>query len=118
MSLAERSQIMNRAARQQELMRSTPSELLSRYTQLAHGVQSGVAWRQGQEAPGYDRDKHMRTGVDITKAEQGGLAMLLVRKGLITHEEYLAALVEGLELEVLTFEDEATTASGVSITFG
>jgi hypothetical protein len=43
--------------------------------------------------------KHLRTGIDITKSDQGALATLLIEKGVITEAEYFKALADGMERE-------------------
>lgn len=72
------------------------------YEQAAHGVQTGVAYRD--EVDGYA--KHLRTGIDISKAEQFGLACLLIDKGVFTSEEYAEYMRLALNTEVDRLEKE------------
>lgn len=69
-----------------------------RYLDAAHGMQSGVAMKMN-----YDQDettpKHLRVGVNSAMVEHSALAQLLVAKGVITWEEYYAALADGMEAE-------------------
>lgn len=58
------------------------------YEQAAHGVQTAIAYdieRGGTAAT----PKHLRVGVDMSKSDMFGLAMLLIQKGIITQEEYV-----------------------------
>lgn len=57
------------------------------YLDAAHGVQSAVALRISQD-PAEANSKHLRVGIDLSKAEQAGLARLLIDKGLFTITEY------------------------------
>ena len=92
-------------ARQEELVQKhSCDELRAMITPLSHAVQSGVALRLNVSS--YANPKHLRTGIDLIRAEGLGLAVLLMRKGLITEEEYLAAIVQGLEEEKAYSERE------------
>ncbi len=71
------------------------------YRKLAHAVQSGVGFDKDKTA---QEPKHLRTGIDITKAEQAGLAQLLMDKGVFTLEEYEQAILQGLRNEVDRYE--------------
>ena len=106
-----------RVARQAELAQLPPAELGAMYARNAHAVQSAVALRLGRG--GVDGSpKHLRAGLDLSKAEFGGLAVLLVAKGIITDKEYLAAIVEGTEDEVRREEDRASKEFGRPVSFG
>lgn len=63
------------------------------YEQAAHGVQTAIKYAMETD-PEYKahEPKHMRTGVDMSKADQAGLAMLLINKGVFTLEEYCEAM--------------------------
>jgi hypothetical protein len=50
--------------------------------------------------------KHMRGGVDMTKADIGGLAMLLIVKGVFTADEYAEALRLAANTELAMREAE------------
>ena len=57
------------------------------YEQAAHGVQTAIAFdmENGGKAA---TPKHLRVGVDMSKADMMGLAMLLISKGVFTLAEY------------------------------
>ena len=64
----------------------------------AHAMQSGVAMKMNYE-PAETTPKHLRVGVNSAMVEHSALAALLMRKGVITEDEYLAALADGMEHE-------------------
>lgn len=107
-------QLAERIERQEELSKIPVEQLVASYEPLAHRVQSGVAFRLDAN-PSSGSAKHLRTGLDLSKAEFGGLAILLVRKGLITNEEYFAAILEGIEDEVDRMECALGGMTGTKI---
>lgn len=78
------------------------------YEQAAHGVQTakamdleaGVRSRTKKFEP-----KHMRTGIDLSKAQQSGLARLLMEKGLFTADEYCEAMRLAVNEELASEQD-------------
>jgi len=75
------------------------------YEAAAHGVQTAIAYvmESGGTAT---TPKHMRTGIDMQKADTGGLATLLVAKGVFTWEEYMEAMRLGANTELAMREAE------------
>jgi hypothetical protein len=72
---------------------------------LMHRVQSAVAFLEGRRDAFGERcaeteSKHLRVGVNSALVETGAIARLMFRKGLITAEDYYAALIEVWEQEV------------------
>ncbi len=57
------------------------------YEQAAHGVQTAIAFDMTQGSTA-STPKHLRVGVDMSKADMMGLTMLLISKGVITLDEY------------------------------
>ena len=86
------------------------------YMEAAHGVQTAVAWHQ-QKYPGFATPKHMRVGIYTLKAEQCGLAELLIEKGVFTQDEYLEAIRVAMNSELAWREEEAREVLGRDITF-
>lgn len=85
------------------------SSLQERYQAAAHKVQSGLHFLMHfYQATRFHRTepKHLRVGIDISKAEQAGLAKLLIAKGVFTDEEYLLAMTEAVEEEANRYRDE------------
>lgn len=70
----------------------------NRYVAATHAMQSGVAMKMNYD-PSETTPKHLRVGVNAAMVEHSALARLLVRKGVITEEEYAAALADGMEAE-------------------
>lgn len=88
--------------------------LAQRVVDASHAIQSGVAWRMGIDRAETD-GKHLRVGVNVAMVEHGALALLLIRKGIITELEYLEAVAEGLEAEKARYEAYLTKATGAEI---
>jgi hypothetical protein len=96
-------------------------DLQQRYAAAAHAVQSGIAMTMSLDghvttADGPASPKHLRVGVDTSKAEQGALAQLLIDKGVFTQEEYFRAIVEGLEAEKIRHEALLSQRLGATVT--
>jgi hypothetical protein len=71
--------------------------------QLLHAIQSGVAFEHSLGS----RDgepKHLRVGVNNALVEIGAIAKLLIDKGIVKEEEVFQYIVEGLEMEVKSYE--------------
>ena len=75
------------------------------YLEAVHGVQCAIGhgMNEGKTAT---EPKHMRTGVDMQKADMLGLAMLLIDKGIITGEEYNEYMRLAANEELAMREDE------------
>ncbi len=86
-----------------------------RYVAAAHAVQAGIATEMEYD-PTFVGPKHLRVGIDTAKAEQGGLAALLIAKGVFTEEEYVLAMVEAMEREKARWEDHVSKRFGQQIT--
>lgn len=76
----------------------TIQEDTDRYVRAAHAMQTGVATEMGWN-PKPTEPKHLRVGVNSALVDSGSLAKLLIDKGLITEEEYVAAIADGMEHE-------------------
>ncbi len=99
-------------------MMSKLSELKARYAAAMHAVQSGVAVMMnfdGGTERGETSPKHLRTGVNSALVDSGALAGLLMRKGVITEEEYLEALAEAAEREKLAYEQRLNEGFGPGV---
>lgn len=57
------------------------------YEEAMHGVQTGIAF-DINAGSNIATPKHLRVGVDSLFINDAALARLLVKKGIITHEEY------------------------------
>lgn len=86
----------------------THDEKVEKYQALLHAIQTGVGWDILEENPDcFDVNanpnlryhKHLRVGIDSAKVEHGALAALLIEKGVFTEDEYMDALIKGMEDE-------------------
>ena len=82
------------------------------YLEAAHALQTGV--RIDQEVLGSTdgTPKHLRVGVNIAMCDHSSLVRLLIKKGIITDEEYLAAITDGLNEEVDRYEKRLNVKLG------
>lgn len=69
-----------------------------RYLDAAHAMQSGVAMKMNYEAA-ETTPKHLRVGVNSAQCSTAALAVLLIDKGVITDDEYVAAVADEMERE-------------------
>jgi hypothetical protein len=91
-------------------------EQKQRLEALQHAMQSGVKFDQDTGST-CGTPKHLRVGVNSCMANQGAMAKLLVDKGVITEDEYIEALIAGMQAEVDRYEAllEAKMGSKVSL---
>ena len=95
---------------------SVRKSLTDRYNAAAHAMQSGVAYLMASTDA--HTPKHLRVGVNTAHADLGSLARLLLSKGVITEEEYLTALAEGMEAEKARYEADISARTGRTVTLG
>lgn len=85
-----------------------------RYRAAMHAVQSGVAAKM--EYDGSETSpKHLRVGVNSAMVEHSALAGLLMRKGVISQEEFYAALADAAEQEQRLYETWLSERTGAHI---
>lgn len=96
-------------------MSDEPKSDLS-YLDAMHAIQTGVAVHM-QFEPSIATPKHLRVGIDSAMVNDAALVRLLVKKGLITHEEYGEELRLEANREVDRSEAtiQAITGSKVSL---
>lgn len=85
------------------------------YLAACHAMQSGVA-QEMVTHPAATHPKHLRVGVNTVLVDHGALVGLLVKKGLITEQEYIDAITAGMRLEVERYEAALTADLGVKVT--
>jgi hypothetical protein len=96
----------------------TMKDLGLSYEEAAHGVQCAILTdMNGFERCAAVEPKHMRTGIDMSKADMLGLAALLMDKGVITHDEYVEYMRRAANQEVAMREEEAFQKYGRRISF-
>jgi len=71
---------------------------------LLHAIQTGVKARIEYGLSNDSDPKHLRVGINNALIAQGALTDLLVKKGLITEEEFAQTYVEFLKKEVESYE--------------
>jgi len=86
-----------------------------RYAAAAHAMQSGVAMEMNHN-PGPTQPKHLRVGINSAMAEHSALAKLLIDKGLISEDEYLEAIADGMEREARSYEERLSAHFGTTVT--
>lgn len=88
------------------------------YKALLHAMQTGVAYVMERDG-GDTTPKHLRVGVNAAMVEHTALANLLIKKGIITEEEYVDQIIIELEREVERYEQRVSElygAAGTKIT--
>lgn len=80
---------------------------------LAHAMQTGVAYKMPKDSSDTE-PKHLRVGINMAMIEHAALAGLLMRKGIITEDEYLDSLIVELEREVDLYQQEISQLYGAS----
>lgn len=89
--------------------------LYREYLDAMHAMQTGVAVDLSHDDSS-GTPKHLRVGVNAALADHGSLVRLLVAKGVITHEEYLEAIRDGMRAEADKYQDMLRERLGGNIT--
>jgi hypothetical protein len=99
--------------------------LKQRYLAAMHAMQTGVMMLLDRDAPGWrdglvpDRHeaspKHLRVGVNSALLDSGALQKVLIDKGLITAEEFLAALCELVDGDVESYRRKLNLPPNVTL---
>lgn len=89
----------------------------ARYEAACHAMQTGVKLDM-ENGSNSASPKYLRVGVNSAMVEHSALVQLLVRKGLITDDEYFETLADGMEEEVKRYEDRLKVLYGVDVKLG
>lgn len=92
--------------------------MTEKYNNAAHAVQSAIAFNPNKKVL---EPKHLRVGIDMSKADMAGLVTLLIEKGVFTIEEYTAAIENSAEDEAQTQREACARELGIDpskLTFG
>ena len=89
----------------------TLEEKKKKYAALAHAMQSGVAYKM-ERVPSETSPKHLRVGINSAMVSHAVLVEMLLAKGVITEDEYFDALVEAMEREVESYQQELSELYG------
>lgn len=82
------------------------------YTRYGHMVQSAIAFNPDKKLL---EPKHLRVGIDMSKADMKGLVTLLIEKGVFTKEEYLDAITQSAKEEVEFQKKTLAQSLGVDV---
>lgn len=93
----------------------TLEEKANRYRDLVHAMQSGIAYSKNSFEVEH---KHLRVGINTALSDQAALVELLLRKGIITKDEYFDILIEFMENEVKSYENKLSKEYGAEIKLG
>lgn len=85
------------------------------YLDALHAVQTGVAYTLERDNR-LAEPKHVRTGIDSAMINDAALVRLLVKKGLITEEEYAEEVRLETCREVDRYEDRLEQIYGAKVT--
>lgn len=91
------------------------NEKLKRYHADQHAMQSGVAMQHKFDAND-GTPKHLRVGINTALCDHAALVELLVRKKVITQDEYTDAIADKMAQERLRYEQLLSRALGKNVT--
>lgn len=96
-----------------EWSKEEKEEMNRRYHAACHAMQTGVAFELHHDpARAAATPKHLRVGVNSALVNSSALGELLIKKGIITEQEYMTAMAEGMEAEALRYTEICRTLSG------
>ena len=91
-------------------MEDRKKEISERYLKAIGKMQAGVAARPDKSD---QEPKHLRVGVNSMRSGFHALAMLLIKKGVITEMEYLEAIAEDMESEAESIRLQVAKEMGI-----
>ena len=77
---------------------------MRKYEDAVHAMQSGVAMMKNCNSNETD-PKHLRVGINSAMCDSASLARLLIKKGVISEDEYIQSITEEMNNEVKRYED-------------
>lgn len=84
-----------------------------RYDAAAHAMQTGVAFSRDLKE---QEPKHLRVGINAAMSDHGALVNLLIKKGVITLDEYMAEAVDYMEKEAESYKKKLEAETGRKVT--
>lgn len=75
-------------------------------------MQSGVAFEMSAGVSVETSPKHLRVGVNSAMVDAGAVATLLIAKGIFTHEEYVKAIADQMEIEAESYRKRISERAG------
>lgn len=97
----------------------TLEEKSQKYEALLHAMQTGVKLDHEATLEKDGSPKSLRVGVNAAMSDHAALARVLMRKGVITEDEYFDAIIEGMQMEVDRYQrlaNQRAGAGGLTIT--
>ena len=91
------------------------AKLIERYSTAGHRIQTAISFLISGGLTNRVDPKHMRTGIDLSKSDMGGLAWLLIEKGVFTKLEYIQALTQSAEREADKYENALPVNFGINL---
>lgn len=85
------------------------------YEAAQHAMQTGVA-HEMEHRPGPTTPKSLRVGINTALCDHAALIRLLVDKGVISDDEYRAAITDEMNREVKRYEKSLGKLLGTKIT--
>jgi hypothetical protein len=89
---------------------------VNRWAAAAHAMQSGVTTEMSLGMEASVEPKHLRVGVNVALVDMASVVDLLIRQGLITRADYLAAIADGMEREQAAYEARISARTGKKVT--
>lgn len=88
------------------------------YLHHAHRMQVGVGMMMEQPDDKSTDPKMLRVGVNAAMSDQAGLVALLIAKGLIDGDEYVACVADQMETKADNYEKEIQKIFGPKVKLG
>jgi hypothetical protein len=85
-----------------------------RYLSALHAMQSGVAAMMNIDSAD-TQPKHLRVGVNSALVSSGAIVKLLIDKGLFTEAEWMKALADEMENEVIDYMHKLSEIYGKDV---
>jgi hypothetical protein len=101
-----------------DLQRKRRDKFAEESARLGHAIQTGVRMEIELGLNNAHEPKHLRVGVNQALIETGALGWLLIKKGLITDQEYYDSILELMRKEVISYERRLSLATGHKVTLG
>lgn len=97
---------------------STIDELRNRYDIAIRKMQTGVAMEMERIGSKETDPKHLRVGINSTMVDTSAIARALIKKGVLTEQEYFESLVELMEKEAADYEARVQSRLGPHVKLG
>lgn len=96
-------------------MSENQQEAIARYEAACHAVRTGIMLLMGSPKYKAAEPKDLRLGIDSAQVSQAAIVELLVRKGIITYDEWYSTLADAMEKEKAEYTQEVGKKVGPGI---